>query len=376
MHKSTPTAKDAESAYAKATRAELAQDYNSAFQSYIKAAELFLHLSRTNTSDEKKKEKWKNDADKALQRAEKIKQFTDRLGGSRRISSTSAAGPHAESTPSISLTPVAIDPFSPQEQSYILKKGGSVNGLVVPLWEDSHRGDPRSVSCNPRLSATHEEMSACWRQPDDTEYSAILSTDISPQDISQNIIADCSVCSSISVCLEHAQRFGTDVRMFNLNRAPLIDMVYLQLASSILHPVSHEASNVYHLKIFFNGAWRRESGIAINAVGFLAIDSQLPYHPGLGIPLCLTCSPPHQKPVLWPTLLEKGWLTLFKVPILSEKVHGQGSLTALSKVSSIGVTYASQAETSQVTAWLQLALANTSIQMKAGWSSYRLIAMP
>ncbi|KAK7052803.1 cysteine protease [Paramarasmius palmivorus] len=239
MHKSTPTTKDAESAYAKATRAELAQDYNSAFQSYIKAAELFLHLSRTNTSDEKKKEKWKNDADKALQRAEKIKQFTDRLGGSRRISSTSTAGPHAESTPSISLTPVAIDPFSPQEQSYILKKGGSVNGLVVPLWEDSHRGDPRSVSCNPRLSATHEEMSACWRQPDDTEYSAILSTDISPQDISQNIIADCSVCSSISVCLEHAQRFGTN------------------LASSILHPVSHEASNVYQLKIFFNGAWRR-----------------------------------------------------------------------------------------------------------------------
>uniref|UniRef100_A0A0W0FBM1 Calpain catalytic domain-containing protein n=1 Tax=Moniliophthora roreri TaxID=221103 RepID=A0A0W0FBM1_MONRR len=279
MLNSTPTVKDAESAYTKATRAELAQDYNAAFQSYIKATELFLHLSRAPTMDEKKKEKWKNDADKALQRAEKIKQFTDRLGGTRPGSASAVARTHVESTPPISLTPVAIDPFSPQEQSYILKKGGSVNGMVVPLWEEGFRGDLQSVSCNPRLSAVHEEMSACWRRPVDAEHSNVLTTKISPQDISQNIIADCSVCSSISVCLEHARRFGTN------------------LAASILHPVTHEVVDIYHLKIFFNGAWRR-------------ISDQLPYHPGLGIPLCLTCSPSQGKPVLWPTLVEKGYMKL------------------------------------------------------------------
>ncbi|EEB90318.1 hypothetical protein MPER_11489, partial [Moniliophthora perniciosa FA553] len=213
MQNSTPTVKDAESAYAKATRAELARDYNTAFQSYIKATELFLHLSRAPTTDEKKKEKWKNDADKALQRAEKIKQFTDRLGTRPGYGSV-VARTHVQTTPPISLTPAAIDPIFP-------------TGAVVYL----------------------EERWFCkWIG------SAVMGG---------------GVPGRFTVCL---------------------------LAASILHPVTHD---VYRLKLFFNGAWRR-----------ITIDSQLPYHPGLGIPLCLTCSPSQGNPILWPTLVEKGYMKL------------------------------------------------------------------
>ena len=58
--------------YAKATKAELNKDLDSAFKSYIEAAKAFLHLSRSS-SDEKLQTKLKSDAGKALQRAEKIK---------------------------------------------------------------------------------------------------------------------------------------------------------------------------------------------------------------------------------------------------------------------------------------------------------------
>lgn len=67
-----------QTAYKKAANAELAHEYDEAFRLYIKAAEGFLHLSRSTSSgnvnhDEKSKMLWKKEAAKALERAEKIK---------------------------------------------------------------------------------------------------------------------------------------------------------------------------------------------------------------------------------------------------------------------------------------------------------------
>jgi calpain-7 len=58
--------------YTKAAKAELAKDFDLAFKLYIKAADDFLHQSRT-TADAKLKSHCKTRVNVALQRAEKIK---------------------------------------------------------------------------------------------------------------------------------------------------------------------------------------------------------------------------------------------------------------------------------------------------------------
>ncbi|KAF9268466.1 cysteine proteinase [Marasmius fiardii PR-910] len=271
-----PTTREAQLAYSKATKAELAKEYDSAYQNYAKAAELFLHFSQV---DGKQKAKWLNEANKSIQRAEKIKQFVNRSNESRAPSfpvTNSGTGVEMESQKRIHLTPVHVDLFSPQQQLSWLRKSSTVNGLVIPLW-DEHANSNIS---NPLLSAAQGEMSAVWRAPSSEEFSFSMSTDILPQDISQNVIADCSVCASISVCLEYAKRFGKN---------PI---------EKLLHARSND---IFDLRLLFNGAWRK-----------ISIDNQLPYHPKLGITLCLTCSPDDKarKPVLWPSLVEKAYMKL------------------------------------------------------------------
>ncbi|KAJ2918270.1 hypothetical protein MD484_g2135, partial [Candolleomyces efflorescens] len=129
-------AADAEANYTKATRAELSKRFNEAFKHYIKAAELFLHLSRSSKSSEKDKAKWKSSAQKALDRAEKIKAFTEKSPRSVG-SSTERVSSEIDSTPEVRLAPVAINHFASHEQYYVLNKGKAVNGLTLPLWEDS-----------------------------------------------------------------------------------------------------------------------------------------------------------------------------------------------------------------------------------------------
>lgn len=101
--------------YSKATEAELAKSYDSAFRLYIKSANAYLHLSRSALS-EAQKAKWKASASKALERAEKIKLFVakQKTGGS-----ASVAGQIEGVAPGIGnemrLTPVGVDHFSPRE---------------------------------------------------------------------------------------------------------------------------------------------------------------------------------------------------------------------------------------------------------------------
>lgn len=122
----------------KAAKAEFAKEYDQAFRLYIKAAESFLHLSRSSTQPDKIKQQWKASASKALERAERIKKFVE-------------SNQNIPSQRTLRLTPVAINHFSPresfkwfifpssasaEEQSYVLKKGGNINGLSFPLWDD------------------------------------------------------------------------------------------------------------------------------------------------------------------------------------------------------------------------------------------------
>lgn len=91
-----------------------------------------------------------------------------------------------------------------------------------------------------------------------------------PQDILQHIITDCSVCASISVCLEHSRRFGSEVGLVQYTRLLILTprkFGYFSLrtgpetGASLVSPIS-ESDRVkgrYDLRLLFNGAWRRVS---------------------------------------------------------------------------------------------------------------------
>jgi hypothetical protein len=102
---------------AKAAKAEFAKEYDQAFRLYIKAAESFLHLSRSSTQSDKTKQQCKANASKALERAERIKKFV-------------ANTPNHQS-PSLRLTPVAINHFSPRK---------SLEYLHFPVFTSGGRG--------------------------------------------------------------------------------------------------------------------------------------------------------------------------------------------------------------------------------------------
>lgn len=102
--------------YNKAAKAELSRNYDLAFRLYIKAAELFLHLSRTNKAQDKTEAQWKANAGKALQRAEKIKAFVEqskpKLGTNIKVADQESSLAHTSSHSELSLTPIGINHFS------------------------------------------------------------------------------------------------------------------------------------------------------------------------------------------------------------------------------------------------------------------------
>lgn len=121
-----------------------------------------------------------------------------------------------------------------EEQLYVLKKGGNVNGLSFSLWDDPVQSSSIlpykcafcivSISCTltkapsdpdgqPKLSPDQQKNSCIWKRPNQRlgQSVYILRRRILPEDVLQHIVTDCSVCASISVCLEHARRFGSTV---------------------------------------------------------------------------------------------------------------------------------------------------------------------
>ncbi|KAK7057703.1 calpain catalytic domain-containing protein [Favolaschia claudopus] len=281
-----PSSEDTESTYAKAVKAEFAKDYDAAFRLYIKAAESYLHLSRSADHD-RDKTKYKTSAGKALERAEKIKAFVNKTKSP--LNDPSAVQNR--------LTPVAVDHFSPQEQSYAVKKGALVNGRSFSLWNEkvTSNAAPGTLFEDPDgildLSPQQSSISPTWNRPTLPENEN-LSSRLRPQDILQHSITDCSLCASISVCLEHSQRFGSEFGLLRAAPDP---------GASLVCPISKSdrAAGRYDLRLLFNGAWRR-----------IVIDDKLPYHPTTGALVCMSSAPIQGKTTLWPSLLEKGYMKL------------------------------------------------------------------
>lgn len=132
----------------------------------------------------------------------------------------------------------------------MLKKGSVVNGLSVPFWSDGvPENEPRTLyqyvglsfinilrsmlvlmrillmTRDPdgqlQLSTEQKAASVEWRRP---SLSQLSNTEIDVQSgsqsslrlpdsrsIRQRTVADCSLCASIVVCLQHHERHGSTV---------------------------------------------------------------------------------------------------------------------------------------------------------------------
>lgn len=302
---------EAESTYEKAVKAELAREYDQAFRLYVKSAELYLHLSRLSKANDKDESRWKGNAGKALQRAEKIKAFIEKSNSVPGSIAASSADLSTSTISELRLTPIGIDHFSRQQQFNVLKKGEYVNGLVFPLWDEplpvpsglSSISQYQDFDGQPKLSPEQSKVAPVWRRPQEYLNTTSLSYNrprggILPQDILQHIVTDCSVCASISVCLEHARRFGSS----------LAESAVYHLAERTRTEVVTDLQSVdllggYDIKIFSNGAWRR-----------IVIDDKLPYHPIDGTLMCmsvLSSTDGHSRLLrTWPSILEKGYMKL------------------------------------------------------------------
>ncbi|KAF9653758.1 cysteine proteinase [Thelephora ganbajun] len=252
------TKKDPEAIYVKATKAELAKDWDLAFKLYLSAADDFLYLART-TGDDKVKTHAKSRAGVALQRAEKIKSI------------------HRD------LTPVVRNAFSEQSQLSVLKKSSRVNGKLIPLWRDP-RHPSEDHPDQPELAQAQLAQSATWKFPAELCSNwTHSSNNVEPQDIAQRIISDCSVCASIVVCLAHHKRFSSKLGQSSLHRRPGV------------HSDGSPTLCLYDAEFHFNGSSRR-----------IVIDDTLPVSPN-GDVLSLSTGSSN---ALWPRLLEKAYLKL------------------------------------------------------------------
>lgn len=97
----------------KATKAEFTKDYNQAFRLYIKSADTFLHISRSGSAPDKKKQQWKANAAKALERAETVKRFVDAFRNAMATTSSQST------SPGLHLTPIAVDRFAERKTDFL-----------------------------------------------------------------------------------------------------------------------------------------------------------------------------------------------------------------------------------------------------------------
>ncbi|KAF9243195.1 hypothetical protein BU15DRAFT_72388 [Melanogaster broomeanus] len=206
MSSNPKTFHDAESLYNRATRSELASDFTTAFQLYLEATEAFLHLSRSPALTPTLQARCKTSAGKALERAEKIKKASERPGAR------------------IEVGAVPINWFGVDQQSYILRKSSTVNSIRYPPWTDvvalplkpnTSYSDPDGQPSIPRSTSSSLQAYE-WKRPLHDPFSSAspscsqkASQPLTPADIEQNVVNDCSICASIAVCVQHNQKYDS-----------------------------------------------------------------------------------------------------------------------------------------------------------------------
>jgi hypothetical protein len=63
----------------------------------------------------------------------------------------------------------------------------------------------------PPLSKEQESRQATWQRVLKPEHVDLEQLSAAPEQLEQRIVTDCSLCASISACLEHVRRFHSQV---------------------------------------------------------------------------------------------------------------------------------------------------------------------
>jgi calpain-7 len=118
-----------------------------------------------------------------------------------------------------------------EDQFYVLKKSSRINDLIFPLWNEpagalrplyvkvhqmlfyspvENTRMLRNSDEQPKLSLEQLKVFPSWRRPTEIIPQHMMTSSLPlPHEIVQRVVTDCSVCSSISVCLAHHHRFGS-----------------------------------------------------------------------------------------------------------------------------------------------------------------------
>jgi Calpain family cysteine protease len=73
-----------------------------------------------------------------------------------------------------------------------------------------------------KLSDEQKEAAVIWRRPSEVfQDIQVFGRLIRPQDVVQRVVADCSLCASIAVCLEHNMRHASKVLPVSAYRSGL-----------------------------------------------------------------------------------------------------------------------------------------------------------
>ncbi|KAG8850583.1 cysteine protease [Tulasnella sp. 330] len=227
----------------KVSKADLA----GALPLYIKAAQAYLHLSRTLTAgngqiENNLKIRCRERASQALQRAEQIK-----------------AAKHSTSSPS--LRPVQRDRFSTEEQYAIIDQSSRINKLKVVPWK-SPPADSEFVTSDPfldidglpSLSIAQTNQLLHWIRPSSAAGDSFImwTGDMPPEDIVQDVITNCSVIAALAVCWQHHQRFNSKL---------CVSSIYPQDENGMPRL---SQNGKYVTKLFLNGTSRQHQ---LNCVG-------------------------------------------------------------------------------------------------------------
>ncbi|GJJ08430.1 hypothetical protein Clacol_002646 [Clathrus columnatus] len=266
----------------KAIQKELEKDYDAALELHVKAVEAFLQLADV-AKDSRSRSIYATAAGRSLDRVKEIKKVkTD-------------------------VRPIAPDPYSSQVQQYILDKSSLINGIRYPAWDMSElHSNPRQSSGavhsdpdgQPSLETIPQAESIVWLRPAMVLSRPLRMMDptLSPEDVVQSVVTDCSVVAAISVCIQHGKKFGSKL---------MISSLYPQ----DVHGLPCLSTNgEYALRVFINGAQRKvsKSFEQLSLADALLIDDTLPFFEDKQFVGVST----GRNQALWPPLIEKAYMKL------------------------------------------------------------------
>lgn len=163
-----------------------------AFPLYISAAETYSHLLASSLVPDPDKAGIKRKWRLVLERAEKVKNRIEELGGQ--------------------VGKVGIGDEG--EEEAVRRRGGRMNGVDLDRWSlpsngefELGRGVYRAES-QPDLAV--ERDTVVWREVDEKAWTVVVGEEERWM-VNQGAGADCSVVAGLGVCLEHNRRWGTKV---------------------------------------------------------------------------------------------------------------------------------------------------------------------